>query len=490
MKNILTNIFGKHNENTLAMSKDAAAELLRISPEALAAFEDAYAKGALSQAPSDFFAVNSRQAAQTRRCFDTNVSQDAPIEEVEELQRRIVSELLAQTKVYVFDGNLGKAKSFPALPSGTKPVENEDINTLPAGLRPQLSGNLMKVDIGEESYPHLLWFYERSKTAKTEAQRKDAYHHFRQGLDILDLDPVTYEIIGTNPNSMGYWLPKLVFACAEQDFFKIPATTITKVPMTLLQLTRQEYGELTPTTLNIVDQWAQEAFGLNDEKEYFIKTGTYSSKFDFRNAHVHGAKEVRELGEYLLFIHFQALQMASPLCTPCIYGASTTNEWVVREFIPDKENNPCIYKGLPLHTEYRVFVDCDWEEIIGISPYWEPNTMKNRFGHSADSDSPHNVHDYVIYKAHEDTLMSRYHENKDAVVAHIKAILSRLNLRGQWSIDIMQNGDDFWIIDMALAENSAYYDCVPEAERKPSREDWIPILPTPNSSKEEMNGKV
>lgn len=29
------------------------------------------------------------------------------------------------------------------------------------------------------------------------------------------------------------------------------------------------------------------------------------------------------------------------------------------------------------------------------------------------------------------------------------------DLVGQWSIDIMQNGDDFYIIDMALADSSA-----------------------------------
>ena len=46
--------------------------------------------------------------------------------------------------------------------------------------------------------------------------------------------------------------------------------------------------------------------GKREDKEYFIKTGTYSSKFDFRNARVSGPKEVRELGEYLLFIHFHA----------------------------------------------------------------------------------------------------------------------------------------------------------------------------------------
>ena len=40
---------------------------------------------------------------------------------------------------------------------------------------------------------------------------------------------------------MGNWLPQLVEACKGQDFFRIPATTIAKVPLTLLQLTRQEY---------------------------------------------------------------------------------------------------------------------------------------------------------------------------------------------------------------------------------------------------------
>ena len=474
----LTKIFGKGTPDTIALDKDAVANLLRVSPEALEAFESAYAKHALNQTSDNFFDINSRQAANDKHAIDMdNLPVQITEEDVIDMQKHIVAELLAQTETYVFDGNLARTVQPKALPAETSAVQNSDIQKLPAPIRPQLTGNLMKRDITDASYPNLLWYYERFMNGKTEKQRRDAYNHFRQGLDILDLDPIMYEIIGTNPNSMGHWLPKLVNACMGQDFFKIPATTIAKVPMTLLQLTRCEYSELTQTTLNIVDAWAHKAFGLNDEKEYFIKTGTYSSKFDFRNAHVHGAKEVRELGEYLLFIHYQALQMASPLCQPCIYGVSTTNEWVVREFIQDKENNPCIYKGLPLHTEYRVFVDCNAKTVIGISPYWEPNTMKKRFGHSDDSDNPHQIHDYVIYKAHEETLMGRYHENKDSVIAHIESILPELDLHGQWSIDVMQNGNDFWIIDMAIAENSAFYECVPAKLRIPSEENWIPQLP-------------
>lgn len=80
------------------------------------------------------------------------------------------------------------------------------------------------------------------------------------------------------------------------------------------------------------------------------------------------------------------------------------------------------------------------------------------------------------YKDGEEALMRRYHENKDSVVDHIREILPQLDLHGQWSIDVMQNGNDFHLIDMAIAENSAFYNCVPEQLRRPSAEDWMPKI--------------
>ncbi len=112
-----------------------------------------------------------------------------------------------------------------------------------------------------------------------------------------------------------------------------------------------------------------------------------------------------------------------------------------------------------------------------MSPYWEPKTMKQRFGHSNDADSPHNIHDYTIYVMHEPILMKRYEENKERVKQYVQNLIANTdNMSGQWSIDIMQNGDEFWLIDMALAENSAFYDCVPKSLRKKSEENWLPIL--------------
>ena len=100
--------------------------------------------------------------------------------------------------------------------------------------------------------------------------------------------------------------------------------------------------------------------------------------------------------------------------------------------------------------------------------------MKKRFDEHRDG---HDEHDAITYAIHEDTLMNRFNENKDMIVNRVKDLLPDLQLHGQWSLDIMQNGDDFWLIDMALAENSAGYDkYVQPTDRKPSQENWIPCI--------------
>ena len=448
-----------------------AAEILKTKPELLEEFEAAYAASNIAGEVSDnFFDINAKQMSEMMP------KEVEMTEDVEAMIAQIVEELVADTPIWRYDGKqIHHVRA--ALPEGErKEITAQNINALAEPLRPQLTANLMKRDIAQPSYLELLEVWNNHKTCRNPRNKERWYHMFRQGLDILDLDAITYEIIGQNQNSMGYWLPRIVDAVDSQGFFKIPKTTIIKVPLTMLQLTRCDYMQLTPTTLAIVDQFCQRVFDLKEDEEYFIKTGTYSSKYDFRNAHVKGAKEVRELGEYLLFIHFQALQMASPLSQPVIYGVSTTNEWVVREFIQDKENNPCIYNGMPLHTEYRVFVDFDTKEVLGVNPYWDPKIMKDRFSKGSDASQNKMKHDYVVYSMHEQKLMERYNQNVKNIVDKIEHLIHDIDLPGQWSVDIMQNGDEFWLIDMALAENSAGYETVKLTDRRPTPENWLPKL--------------
>lgn len=474
-KNLFTKLTSNTPKSTSRLSEESIVQLLKTTPEALAAFENAYQNLDNNTVSENFFQLNAKQASQMH-------AESVPItenieHELVDLKADIVNELFAETAIWTYDGTKTTADiTIPTLPK-KEPVSLERINQFPQKLRPDFTANLMKRDIGEPSYIELLQNYQMSKTATTPSARKQFYHMFRQGLDILDIDPITYKIIGMNHNSMGYWLPRVVDDITANGFFKVPKTTIFKVPVTMLQLTRNEYTALSRTTLDIVDKFVYDVCHLDENKSYFIKTGTYSSKYDFRNAKVTGPQEVHELGEYLLFIHHQANQMASPLNNRCIYGVSTTNEWVVREFIEDNDNCMSIYHGMPLHTEYRVFVDFDTKEILGINPYWDPDVMKASFSDLSVQDDPTRLHDRITYNTYEDTLMNRYHANKDKILEEMQKFLDRnTTMTGQWSMDIMQNGDDFWFIDMADAVNSALRDCVPSDKIKANDETWIPQL--------------
>ena len=438
-------------------TKEEIAKRLGTDAATLAAFEKSYKA---FETPSD------KNVAVDAKKMNNTASDD--------LVDRIVNELINGCEVYEYKSGKGTRKTLKA---ETRPVTLEEIKQLPAELQPDLTGMYMKRDVQEEAYVALITMLMKYE----ETHNPMFYHKFRQGLDILDLDPITYEMIGCNKNSMGYWLPAMADLVSNENFFKIPDTTIVKVPLTMLQLTRLDYMSLSKTTLEIVDRWAQRVFALTEDKKYFLKTGTYSSKFDFRNAKVTNPDEIRQIGEYLLYIHFSALQMAHFDLngrSPIVYGVSTTNEWVVRDFIEDKENNPSIYHGMPLHTEYRVFVDFDSKEVFGVHPYWDPDVMKNRFDNYSDNLSPDMLHDSVIYRAHEKTLMERYYSNKDTVLDHIKVIVEKnTELSGQWSIDIMQNGTEFYLIDMAVADQSAFFkEVVPENKRKKIPENWIPKI--------------
>lgn len=437
------------------LSLEEMAAMIGTSPEALAAFEKAYASVETTDS-DNLFEVPAKTAIGTDH---TRVIGD--------MYSRIVDDLAAQTDIWHYKNGSISAVSGRLLGTSDD-ITPDEIRALPEPERPQLTGNRMQADLNGGTAAALLFFYRGWKATGNRA----LYDRFRQGLDMMDLDPLSYVMLGKNPASMGQWLPALAAASDKHGFFRIPETTLVRVPLPVLQLSRIDFQTLTPATKAIVDQWAETVFELDRSRDYFVKTGIFSSKFDFRNAHIPAGKEVGELGEYLLYIAFQASQMASPLGSRCIYGAATTNEWCVREYIAPPDGTMAIYHGLPLRTEYRVFVDCDTDSVLGIHNYWDPAVMKKRF---AEMRSIDDMHDAVTFRAEEKRMRTRYEENKDLVCGKVQEMLPDLALRGQWSLDVMQSGDVFWLIDMAPAERSAYYkETVPEALRRPMEEHWLP----------------
>ena len=135
----LDNLFAQTSAQKFYISRDRIAEILRVSPDALDAFEKAYSKAALQTEPESIFEVNSRQAA----AKNERLGDDSP-EELKALTERIVKELIWQTLTYTYDGKTGKIeKSLSNAPEKNAPVTNQDLLRIPASLRPQLSGELM-----------------------------------------------------------------------------------------------------------------------------------------------------------------------------------------------------------------------------------------------------------------------------------------------------------------------------------------------------------
>lgn len=259
-------------------------------------------------------------------------------------------------------------------------------------------------------------------------------------LSVSDLTEKTYERFAKNPNSLYNWYPAVEKALGKTDTeLKSPDTKVMRLPIEMAQFIRLEYHEASQADKELFNEFIFEQFGLEDGKTYFIKTGTFSSKFQFANAKCY---EPREMGEYFQVINNFAMQV----------GAGQTVDLVVREYIEDVEDNPTIYNGMPLRTEFRAFVDCDKDELIGVAPYWHPIVMKRAL-QAGLSESIQQ--DYQTYLSHEETLVDEYNEHLHRVKKEIKSLLPNLNLSGQYSIDVMKNGDDLYVIDLALMSESA-----------------------------------
>lgn len=266
-------------------------------------------------------------------------------------------------------------------------------------------------------------------------------------MSVSDLTDKLYDRFADNSNSMLNWFPALDSAINQTETpFLVPETKMLRLPIELAQFIRVEYQDTTQKDRDIFNDFIFNKFKLSDNKTYFIKTGTFSSKFQFANAK---CSEPREMGEYFQVINNFAMMV----------GAGQTVDIVVREYIDDIENNPTIYNGMPLRTEFRTFVDFDKGVVFGTVPYWHPIVM-NRALKQGLSDNMER--DYQVYQQQSQKLLTEFNDNVTFVNHNIEKLLPNIDLHGQYSIDVMKNGHDFYVIDMALMSESALVDLLPK----------------------------
>lgn len=293
-----------------------------------------------------------------------------------------------------------------------------------------------------------------AKLETDEEKKKQHYARMSFGASRMDVIPLLYDWFNMNKNTFSYWFPKLEksYKDSKTTFFKIPKTKYVTLPIELSQFMRIEYQNTDIKSREVFNKILFNYFDLDDEKEYFIKTGVFSSKFVFKNAHIEKG-EASEIGEYFQVVNNFAMSL----------GAGLTNDVVVREYINDVENRPTIYNGMPLRTEFRLFLDFDTQKVYGIVPYWNGLIMKEVL----KKQGMFNINieqDYQTYLQAEDMLLNDFNKYQSTVKKEVEKMLPNLskNFKGQWSLDIMKNGDDFYLIDMALAEHSAMNDLVNE----------------------------
>lgn len=300
----------------------------------------------------------------------------------------------------------------------------------------------------DETLHGLVRHHATSLAEGNQVEAERAYGLLSRLASVSDLTESLYEHFSANINSIAHWYPALYRALVAQGddrLFSVPETTIAHLPMELAQFIRIEYHDSTPASKEVFNEIIFDLFGLKDEKTYFIKTGTFSSKFEFANAR---CAEPREMGEYFQVVNNFAMQV----------GAGDSVDLCVRDYIEPEESSPTIYHGMPLRTEFRAFVDLDTDEVLGITPYWHPSVMRRALTMSAEMGMTHLMDDAEVYEAHLPRLTREFEARRDEVVKGLEQLIPSVAMTGTWSIDVMLDRGRLYLIDMSQMHSSALVD--------------------------------
>lgn len=157
----------KSIEEKKIFEKDEIAKMLRVNPEQLKKFEEAYQCEVLNhpEPSDDLFATNAKDSKKEK---DTDVLRKIP----EDLVDRIVEELLDGTAYYKYQKGSIQTGRFHGNPG--RPVTMEEILEIPEDFRPQLTGHLMQKDINsDDGSAAALYMLQKSMDEKDPRRKKE-----------------------------------------------------------------------------------------------------------------------------------------------------------------------------------------------------------------------------------------------------------------------------------------------------------------------------
>lgn len=249
--------------------------------------------------------------------------------------------------------------------------------------------------------------------------------------ELEELNKQSYIRTKENKNNMSYWLPYV-----SNLGFNIPKTVIIPFDYDTFSLIRGD--NFTSETVQILQNYIYSklcATDLVNHSKLFIKSGVFSNKFNFKTCKL---DDVSNLAAQFLDLYY----------TSGLLGACNSSELVIREYIEGLYNYGYIYNGMPLNVEYRLFYNFDTCELLGVYNYWDTTVMLDNLRGD----------DLEVFKKCFSSIEHDYELNKNKLLDNVLEKLSQIYLKGIWSIDFMYVNDKFYLIDMALGEESYYYD--------------------------------
>lgn len=236
-----------------------------------------------------------------------------------------------------------------------------------------------------------------------------------------------------------YWHPKIT-KCP----IRMPKSVVVKIdPDNLSNLCNHFCMEHPKEDLRAIEKWVDEDIlpKLDEAKLFgllFVKNGRFSHKFDAKNCLC-----MREnLATAIANINYHAM----------MFDAGGLGEVVIEQRIQaDYTKVPTIYNGLPYRPEFRVFYDFDTHEHLYTVNYWDYDYV---YPHLYD------MTDKLVFNTMRIQMDKAFEENKERVSLVVREALKQAEgLTGKWSVDILlDEKDHLWLIDMAIAERSAYWE--------------------------------
>lgn len=255
-----------------------------------------------------------------------------------------------------------------------------------------------------------------------------------------------YNDLRRDPANMSHWLPAILPKEGETRELRIPKTAIVQASDDVCtSFFMEREGDMDRILAFVREKLLPAAKSAGLYPQFFMKNGGFSDKFRF-DLCVPGPCDLK-IAANLIDINYDAL----------CFSADGFTEVCLRELIPyDRSATACIYSGLPLRPEFRVFYDFTAHRPLYAANYWDWDYCHERILANAT--------DGLAYNAAYAGILAKYEAMKDSVMEKVARDMADVEgLQGPWSVDVMlceEEGphEGLWLIDMAPGPRSAYWD--------------------------------